>query len=371
MKPDTTMGETLSDQRETLRRDILWFSSRANSLQRPLSVEESTPLFDALAGRVLAYQRDVIPAYGALVEALGASIDDWRVAPLIPTALFSEMDLCSLPESPADKVFITSGTTSKGVSPGRRRVPDLSLYDSCMANPFIRHVLGGRTEPVRWVSLIPHATILPHSSLSHMITGLSEAIARETIWAFDTDGLDLDAAREGLEEGLGLGDEPVILLATSFALAELLEGLPRRLRLPRGSRVMVTGGFKGKRKVIDTKEMYELIKYKLGVNADHIVDEYGMTELSSQAWGHPLDPNPTLRLRIVNAETGENVATGERGLVACFDLLNLDNVSAVLTNDIGSLDELGRLSLHGRMPGAVARGCSLSAEEIIAKAARR
>lgn len=369
---DTQTGETtLMARREELRRDILLFTSRASSPVKPMPADEAATAFDALAERVVAYQREALPAYGALVEACGGEGAGWQTAPLVPAELFAEMDLCSLPEAPGDRIFQTSGTTSKGSRPGRRRVPDLGLYEAGMAGPFTRHVRGGLSSPVRWLSLVPPAALSPRSSLSFMVTGLAEALARETVWAFDTGGLDLEAAQVALAEGPGLGDEPMVVLATAFALAELLERMERRVRLPPGSRLMVTGGFKGKRRAIEESELHAAVKRQLGLAPDAIVDEYGMTELSSQAWGRPLTPNPTLRLRIVDPESGEPCAVGKKGLVGCFDLLNLDNVSAILTSDVGALDEDGRLTLFGRLPGAVPRGCSLSAEEIVARTARR
>jgi hypothetical protein len=355
----------LAETRAELHRDLLIFAGRACSPLKPLAPEESEPLFDALAGRVLAWQRAVVPAYDALAVALEADTSDWRTAPRVPTALFAELDLCSLPPSPQDRIFLSSGTTSRGERRGRRRVPDLRLYDAAMAGPFVRHVLRGLTEPVRWVSLIPHASVLPESSLSFMVTSLSEALARETFWGLDAGGLDLPGTSEALSEGPGLGTAPVVLLATAFALADLLERLPRRIRLPRGSRVMVTGGFKGKRKALAPPELFGLVTEKLGVPNEGLVEEYGMTELTSQAWGRPLEPNPTLRFTIVDPVTGATLEPGAEGLVACFDLLNLDNVSSILTSDLGILDPLGRLRLTGRLPGAAPRGCSLTAEAIL------
>jgi hypothetical protein len=234
-----------------------------------------------------------------------------------------------------------------------------------MAGPFVRHVLRGLPEPVRWVSLIPHASVLPESSLSYMVTALSETLAAETVWGLDAGGLDLAAVIDALSEGPGLGQAPVVVLATAFALADLLERMPRRIRLPRGSRLMVTGGFKGKRRALAPPELFALVTEKLGLPLEAIVEEYGMTELTSQAWGRPLEPNPTLRFTIVDPVSGEALAPGSEGLVACFDLLNLDHVSAILTSDLGVADALGRIRLTGRLPQATPRGCSLSAEAIL------
>jgi hypothetical protein len=196
--------------------------------------------------------------------------------------------------------------------------------------------------------LIPPAAELPDSSLSHMVSALARRLASEVAW---TDSL------------ASLPDRPAVLLTTAFALVQALEAGPTA-RLAAGSRVMLTGGFKGRARELDEDALLALLAARLGVGAAAVVPEYGMTELSSQAYGRPLVAPPWLRLRVVDPDTHADLPAGQRGLVACFDLLNLDNVSAILTGDLGALDAAGGLTLHGRAPGAVLRGCSLTAEEL-------
>ncbi len=346
---------TLAEVRSDLHRELMNFARRPS---------RDPELFDGLAERVLHYQARAIPSYGRLVEMLGADLGDWREAPLVPTELFREIDLCSQPVSEHDKIFRTSGTTPGGKR-GFRRVPDLSLYRTAMSTPFIEGVLGGDPTRLRWISLIPGDNVLSDSSLSFMVRELSEVIAAETYWIVEKDGLRLDEARIALGEGHGLGNEPVLVLTTAFALADLLERARWFQRLPRGSIVMLTGGFKGRRETISEAELLTKLEHVFNVPPDHVRPEYGMTELTSQAYGRPLAPMASLKFRIVHPETGAALPPGEVGLVGCFDLLNLDNVSSILTSDLGALDEQGRLTLHGRMAGAVPRGCSLSAEEIL------
>lgn len=356
--------------------------------------------FDGLAARVLAYQAAAVPAYGRLVEAQGGLPfasegvrGGWRHAPLVPTELFRDVDLSAQGLGPSRAVFRTSGTTGHAghhngavgaVGRGTRRVPELTLYDAAMEAPFVQAVLGGpagsaaaaaRSAHVhntrvynQWLSLIPSADTLPDSSLSHMVTTLAHRLAAETTWATGREGLDADLAWGALEAAARAG-QPVVFLATSFALVQLLDAAPtRRARLPAGSRAMLTGGFKGRTRTVEPAELLALAADRLGLEPDRVADEYGMTELTSQAYaarvGEPLASPPWLRLRVVDPDTLEDLAPGREGLVAFFDLLNLDNVSAILTSDLGVLDAAGRLTLHGRAPGAPARGCSLTAEEL-------
>jgi len=322
--------------------------------------------FEALAVEVARHQARALPAYGRLVAASGeGALDHWKKAPPVPTELFAELDLCSLPPDPErrDRVFMTSGTTSGGAQRGRRRVPDLALYNAAMAGPFVRAVLGGDRTPRRWVSFVPPSEVMPTSSLSFMVDGLAGALASQIYWCFDREGLDIERARAALSEG----DGPIVVLTTAFALADLLDALsgpPRTPRLPPGSRIMLTGGFKGRSETLSEDELLARTKRQLGVPPDRVVPEYGMTELTSQAYGRPLTPMPSLRFRVVDPATGKDLPPGREGLVACFDLLNLDNVSAILTSDLGVLDHDGRLELHGRLEGSMPRGCSLTAEEL-------
>lgn len=353
---------TLEAERAELQRDLLAFI-RAFYRQPAHSFEE-------LALRVVAYQRKALPAYANLFEVEPTHFSQ---APLVPTELFRDLDLCSQPHTPKQTIFRTSGTTHG--RRGQRRVPDLTLYNAAMAHPFQRAVLGGEVVRHRWVSFIPPSEVLPDSSLSHMISELAGPLGGEVFWCVDDKGLDVEMALDGLNGGLGHGNDPIIILTTAFALVEFFERSGRYLRpVAPGSRIMVTGGFKGKTAPIPEAELHAMIGKRLGIPPEHIISEYGMTELSSQAYGlgdssrpgvMPLMPMPSLRFFILDPETAEVLPQGQTGMVACFDLLNVDNVSAILTSDLGHLTAEGELILEGRRPGAIPRGCGLAAAELI------
>jgi hypothetical protein len=120
----------------------------------------------------------------------------------------------------------------------------------------------------------------------------------------------------------------------------------------------------------------------LGVPPTHCISEYGMSEMASQFYdstyydhvnGIKRAPRkvapPTVRTRVMDPVTGEDAAPGQPGLLAHCDLANLNSVLAIQTEDMGvAADDGDGITLLGRAPGAVLRGCSLTAEEMIAPA---
>lgn len=336
-------------RRSELKRDILRF------------IDQGQPdEFDTLALRVAQYQSDTLTPYGALVEATHGALTHWRAAPLVPTEVFRDVDL-SPEHSKAEAVFLTSGTTGIGRQ-GMRRVPDLELYHAGCRTPFIESVLGEHTKPIAWLSLIPSASELPDSSLSHMVSILGEELASTLVFGANRQGLLLAEIQRTLEEW-NQSSTPYLLLTTSFALVQLLDTTLEIPKAPAGSRMMLTGGFKGRAREVSEEELVADIDRRLGISKSDIVSEYGMTELSSQAYGTPFKSPNWLKIRVLDPVTLQDVSPGQQGLVGFFDLLNLDNVSAIVTSDLGVIDDHGGLTLQGRAPGSRTRGCSLRAEE--------
>ncbi len=318
--------------------------------------------FCGLADRLYNYQQHAIPAYGRLAAARKVSDQSWKLAPLIPTEVFREIDLWDTRLAHADAVmFRTSGTTGSGTR-GRRMVPDLSLYHAGMRGPFVEHVLGGDASPRPWISLIPPRSVLPDSSLSHMVSGLAAELAEErnSMWPMGCDGICMDTLINRLRH---LDDStPPLILSTSYALARLVDALGGEpLPLPTGTRLMLTGGFKGQMNHLNPESLLDATITTLGLTPDAVTQEYGMTELTSQMYGTPLDAPPWLHWRIVTPEDHQPIAQGQSGQIAFFDLLNLDNVSSILTSDVGYETMDGKLVLSGRLQDAPQRGCSLSA----------
>eukprot|EP00903_Cladosiphon_okamuranus_P003632 g3630.t1 len=130
---------------------------------------------------------------------------------------------------------------------------------------------------------------------------------------------------------------PAAIFGTSIALLEAC-GKMNPLTLPSGSWIFETGGSKGLDKSFTPAEVREKLSTHFGLPLSRILNEYSMTELSSQfyKWGNEETHKgpPWTAIRIVDLETGLPAPAGEIGYLEIIDLANLDTVSAIRTQDL-------------------------------------
>ena len=189
-------------------------------------------------------------------------------------------------------------------------------------------------------------------------------------------------------------------------LLDAMAAADRSFHLPAGSRVLDTGGFKGKSREVSATDLRHALSQRLGVPAHLCRNYYGMTEISTQYYDRaPLVVSPTApttgepsqlgdrtedgaltpgerakvvphwaRLVVVDPLTRRPVPHGEPGLLLHMDLANVGSCMAVLSDDIGwaigpepASTALGTADvvLRGRAAGAEARGCSLALDEVL------
>jgi hypothetical protein len=338
--------------------------------------------FDELAREVARFQLRHVEGYARLCAARGVHPDSIRCAadaPAVPTEAFKVASVFAFPAGHAAVTFRTSGTTGGlAAARGVHRVRDIATYDAASV-AFARPMLmSGVALPVPVLVLGPSEREAPDSSLAHMCALFARAFGRgrrdrETFFvrggALDTAGLVARAAE--LDEG-----SPALVLGTSFAYVHLLAALgQQRVPLPPGSRVMQTGGFKGKSREVDARTLRRELARTFGCDERAVIGEYGMTELSSQLWEATIaDPAaehgvyrapPWVRVVAVDPETLVPLPVGATGLARIEDLTNVDSALAVLASDRvrGVADGI---ELLGRAPGATPRGCSIALDEMLA-----
>ena len=358
--------------------------------------------FDALARRVFAHNFATVPPYRAYCEARDRSpdaIDHWTAIPAVPTAAFKELALRDGTVD-AERVFRTSGTTRGAERRGEHHVADLALYRASLRATFEAYLLPDGVRP-SVLSLMPPARALPESSLAFMVSDVMDAFgAPGSRTLADAEGLDYGALDEAVARAVDAGDA-VMLLGTSSAFIHWLDRMAeagRSFTLPRGSRLMDTGGYKGRGRRLEPTELRAVYGARLGLPPWACVNEYGMTELLSQYYdtglrtrlgdggkrppaqgggtpGHGTAPEGVgvkrgpgwLRSVAVDPETLDPLPPGETGLLRHVDLANLYSVAVVQTEDLGRVDD-GALVLEGRAAGAPPRGCSIAMDLLLENA---
>lgn len=342
--------------------------------------------FDALASRVLVRQLRHYPTYGELAASRGLSDDalergavPWTAAPPMPSAAFAHLPLrIGQPE----QTFRSSGTTRDGASRSEHQHTNLDLYRTIVDRSFPDAVFSEPDPEPRSrtvLSLVPPPSLVDDSSLGFMIDHAMKRWADErSQWAFDDHQLVPSKAVDWLQTVAAHADRPVVL-GTALALWAVLDaaaGGSRPSPWPAALRLMETGGFKTERFRLTREQLLRRLREEAGVTTDRVVREYGMTELTSQAYSDPLRA-PNLfglphwtRVRALDPETLEDVEVGAPGLLAFLDLGNVGSAAFVLTEDIGRLADgeptVGRrFELLGRARDAQLRGCSLTTEQLL------
>ena len=337
--------------------------------------------FNALALRLFAYQYEANIPYHKYCQRRGhtpETVQHWRQIPAVPIGAFKELTLSCIPPEQAEVVWMSSGTTNPEKR-SKHYQARLAIYNASMLPNFAAHVLPD-SACLPMLVFNPPRTMLPNSSLAHYLHLVLETFgAPGSDFVLGAQGLEIDRLAEALRQAENSG-QPLCLLGTSFAFVHALDTFASRrqlFRLPAGSRLMDTGGFKGQSRELTREELYGLFTEYLGVPETHCVNMYGMSEFSSQFLDNTLrnahqgrkgplakENPPWTRTLVVDPETLEPVPRGQRGLLLHYDLANRNSVVAILTEDVGLEGEAGFLLL-GRAQGSEVRGCSIAIDEML------
>src|SRR5262249_25087103 len=312
--------------------------------------------FNALALEVFAYQFQHNLPYQRFCLARGQTpetVTRWRDVPAVATVAFKELDpTCGPPE----KIFLTSGTTRGQDKRGRHLVPDLRLYRASALAHFASCLLpDNRRLPM--LALIPSPQALPTSSLTQMAEWVMGELGTEgSTYFIDAAGVRLDAFSEAVARAQREGT-PVCILAITSALVAFFdwcEAHGQQFALPGGSRIMDTGGNKGRGRAMSRNGFLLSCWKYLKVAGYYCVNEYGMTEMASQFYDNVLynrfrrsnEPRykigpPWVRPLVVDPETLTEVPPGHTGLLRHFDLANAGSVMAIQTDDVGHATAAG------------------------------
>ena len=337
-------------------------------------------VFDALACDIARFQASCSAGVDRLLNARGVDPSSLRHAsqiPAVPTDAFKLRRIACHGSLLDEVVFLTSGTTVG--TRGSHALRTTETYRAA-ARAWGRHMLLPDASSSHWVLLAEDYALASSSSLGFMLADFASEYGSQATWILGGGELDVDSLRRAVARAVD-DQAPVVIAGASFAFVHLLDRLDGAvIALPEGSLVMQTGGFKGRAREVDAATLRIGIAGAFEVGAEYVVGEYGMTELSSQAYegclrralslGPPAGPAgvyfapPWMRVIAVDPVSLEPLESGQVGIARIEDLANVDSAVAVQTADRIRTVE-GGFELLGRDPSATPRGCSLGVDEIL------
>ena len=314
----------------------------ADVLQRISSDDE----FYALAGEAFHWQQKKCAPFSTFLQGIKYPVFNPDRPAFLPIELFkSHRVFCA--ES-IEATFLSSGTGSGSRS--SHHFASLDIYRSCSAWHF--EALYGPLENHRILALLPSYLEQGDSSLVFMVHHFMTR-TRDGYSHFYLE--DFEALKRELERPF---PGKTLLIGVSYALLDfsLLE-----LSIPSNTVVMETGGMKGRKKEMIREELHDALCK--GFHVSEVHSEYGMTELSSQAYSLGngwFNTPPWMRCFVTDiSDPLSTLPPGRRGCLAFIDLANRDSCAFIQTRDIGLIREDGAFRVEGRMDQSDLRGCNL------------
>lgn len=285
------------------------------------------------------------------IESLKASI------PFLSIRAFREADVFD--GNQIEKTFLSSGSTQSKRARHHFSLNGLTKYAQGALEGWFQYAHQASFPTATTIfSLVPTIAEWPQSSLAAMIdmfahNGLTvtyvneNSLARETLSRLST-------------------NQHIVLFGTSFHFVQLAQTLGRNPIDADDKDVFIvdTGGTKGRTESYAPSELRALIRtyFSQGTRL-HFHSEYGMCELSSQAYGTKPGHffcSPQLNVYAVDASDINLVReTKNTGFLAFIDNNNCDSYPAILTEDLGVSVASREFILQGRAPDAAIKGCSL------------
>ena len=269
--------------------------------------------------------------------------------PFLPISLFKHHVISLFDEH--EKVFTSSSTTGQGVS--KHYFHALQDYILTYRKGF--DLIYKKESFDTLVALLPGYLDRQGSSLVYMVDDLMKEHVGEG--AFFKNNYE-----EAIKyiEGQTTQTRKVLLFGVTFGLLNLLE-LSSNINWNFVT-VIETGGMKGHGRELTRSELYKKLESKWpGVRLD---SEYGMTELTSQAYAIKntgrFYPPSWMKVLIKDKSDPQRILdTNKTGKICIIDLANYHSCPFIETDDLGRVYPDGSFEVLGRIDHSDIRGCNL------------
>lgn len=294
------------------------------------------------------------PEYRAVARELGfspdrlAAVEDLKDVPVLPTLFFKRHAVFSMPERWPMAMRVTSSGTSG-------RFSRINFDWGCVFAEIPMVLRIGRRHGL--ISPVPaNCVVLGYKPNKANKTGVTRTMfgmtffspsIRRTYALHYENGVyvpDLDRVIRDLEHYARSPFPTRIIGFPSYLWFGLkrMEELGVRLRLPKGSKILLGGGWKQHySQEVEKSRLYDLVKQVLGIEEEHIHESFGAVE-------HPIFFNTCpkhhfhlpaySRVLIRDVNTLEPLPMGQVGLVNLISpLIKATPVTSVMTDDLGYL----------------------------------
>lgn len=329
---------------------MLYWPNMISKFEDKVFLTEPTD-FQSMALELYRFQYLHNPVYHQYVNALpsvGSAVRSILDIPFMPIQFFKSHQVQTTAFEPS-LVFESSGTTQSVNS--RHFVKDPGLYRSSFMKAF--ELFYGPVKDWCIIGLLPSYLERQHSSLVVMVDELVRQSGHSKSGFYLYDHLQLQQVLQQLEQQ----QQPTLLIGVTFALLDFAEHFPMPLRF---TRIMETGGMKGRREEMTRQEVHAILCNAFGLKA--IESEYGMTELLSQAYSHGegiFRCPPWMKVLVRQEDDPFDVRESGTGIVNIIDLANIYSCAFIATEDVGAVDVQGHFEVQGRLDNSDIRGCSL------------
>lgn len=308
--------------------------------------------FDQLALEAFAYQAKHNPIYAQYINYLGinpTTIATVEQIPFLPIEFFKTHQV-SCNDIQTALVFESSGTTGQITS--KHLIENKVFYDQLAEQIFYKQY--GPLDQYEILALLPSYLERKNASLVCMIDNFVSKSGKHS-------GFYLYNQQDLAEKIEALADRShrVIVIGVTFALLDMSEAFPCNFQ---EGILIETGGMKGRKREMIRQEVHELLKTGFGVK--QVFSEYGMTELTSQAYSgmdgtFQMPDSMRVYLREINDPFTTIQQLGRTGGINVIDLGNIHSCCFIETKDIGTLAGKSSFNVLGRMDNSDVRGCNL------------
>ena len=325
-------------------------SNTTSDIAKILSLKgfEFTNLALDLYQRHLRYQ-GIYAEWVKLLCDSDKTVDCIEDIPFLPISLFKHHRVSLFDDH--EKIFTSSSTTGQGIS--KHYFHKLEDYVLAFRKGF--EIIYKKESFDTLVALLPGYLDRQGSSLVYMVDDLMKEHVGDG--AFFKNNYE-EAAK--YIEVHTKQNKKVLLFGVTFGLLKLHE-MTTDINWEFVT-VIETGGMKGHGRELTRSELYEKLEAKwTGVRLD---SEYGMTELTSQAYAVEstgrFNPPTWMKILIKDKSDPQKILGFHKtGKICIIDLANYHSCPFIETDDLGRLHPDGSFEVLGRIDHSDIRGCNL------------